>query len=72
VATELAERGISVEVFDPSSIYPFDWDMLHGSVARTRRLVVADDTNRTGGLAADIIATMAEEISSRSRPRPSS
>jgi len=69
VATELAERGISVEVFDPRSVYPFDWDMLHGSVARTRRLVVADDTNRTGGLAADIIATMAEEISFRSRPR---
>jgi acetoin:2,6-dichlorophenolindophenol oxidoreductase subunit beta len=69
VATELAERGISVEVFDPRSIYPFDWDMLHGSVAKTRRLVVADDTNRTGGLAADIIATMAEEIPFRSRPR---
>jgi acetoin:2,6-dichlorophenolindophenol oxidoreductase subunit beta len=69
VATELAERGISVELFDPRSIYPFDWDMLHGSVAKTRRLVVADDTNRTGGLAADIIATMAEEIPFRSRPR---
>ena len=49
VAGELAEQDISVEVFDPRSVYPFDWALLRSSVAKTGRLVVADDTNRTCG-----------------------
>jgi acetoin:2,6-dichlorophenolindophenol oxidoreductase subunit beta len=69
VAEVLAEAGISVEVFDPRSIYPFDWALLRSSVAKTGRLVVADDTNRTCGLAGEIIATIVEEMPLRSRPR---
>jgi acetoin:2,6-dichlorophenolindophenol oxidoreductase subunit beta len=68
-AGELAEQDISVEVFDPRSVYPFDWALLRSSVGKTGRLVVADDTNRTCGLAGEIIATIAEEIPLRSRPR---
>jgi acetoin:2,6-dichlorophenolindophenol oxidoreductase subunit beta len=69
VAGELAEQDISVEVFDPRIVYPFDWELLRSSVAKTGRLVIADDTNRTCGLAGEIIATIAEEMPLRSRPR---
>jgi acetoin:2,6-dichlorophenolindophenol oxidoreductase subunit beta len=62
VADELAEE-ISVEVFDPRTLYPFDWDGLFSSLARTGRLVVLDDTNRFCGLAAEIMATVIEERS---------
>jgi acetoin:2,6-dichlorophenolindophenol oxidoreductase subunit beta len=62
VAGELADE-ISVEVFDPRTLYPFDWDGLFSSLARTRRLVVLDDTNRFCGLAAEIMATVIEERS---------
>lgn len=64
VAESLAESdGISVEVFDPRTVYPFDWEGLAASVRKTGRLVVIDDTNRTCGLAAEIVATAAEELS---------
>ena len=61
VAEELAPE-VSVEVFDPRSVFPFDWEALAASVAKTGRLVVVDDANRTCGLAGEILATAAEEM----------
>ncbi|ADB52732.1 alpha-ketoacid dehydrogenase subunit beta [Conexibacter woesei] len=62
VAESLAEDGVSAEVFDPRTVYPFDWEGLRASVEKTGRLVVVDDTNRTCGLAAEVVATAAEEL----------
>jgi pyruvate dehydrogenase E1 component beta subunit len=59
VAEDLATE-VSIEVFDPRTVYPFDWDGLVTSVTKTRRLVVIDDSNRTSGMAGEIIATAAE------------
>ncbi|SEQ98026.1 alpha-ketoacid dehydrogenase subunit beta [Actinokineospora terrae] len=61
VAEELADEA-SVEVWDPRSVYPFDWTGLAESVARTGRLVVFDDSNRACGMGAEILATAAEEM----------
>jgi pyruvate/2-oxoglutarate/acetoin dehydrogenase E1 component len=61
VADELAD-SISVEVFDPRSLYPFDWSGLAASLERTGRLVVIDDSNRSCGIGAEIVATAAEEM----------
>ena len=69
VAEELALDGISVEVFDPRTLYPFDWALLEDSLSRTRRLVVFDDANRTAGFAAEVVATAAEEFPLDARPR---
>jgi pyruvate dehydrogenase E1 component beta subunit len=69
VAEELAGEGISAEVWDPRSILPFDWAGLRASVERTGRLVVFDDSNRTCGLAGEILATAAEEFALTTRPR---
>jgi pyruvate dehydrogenase E1 component beta subunit len=68
VAEEVAPE-ISVEVFDPRTLLPFDWDLLVESVGRTRRLVVYDDTNRSCGLAGEIVATVCEQVDLASRPR---
>jgi len=68
VAEELAAE-ISVEVFDPRTLYPFDWELLASSVGRTGRLVVFDDANRTCGFAAEVVATAAEELPLAARPR---
>jgi len=67
VADEL-DGEISVEVFDPRTLYPFDWALLAASLERTGRLVVFDDSNRTCGLAAEIVATAAEEMRLIARP----
>jgi pyruvate dehydrogenase E1 component beta subunit len=61
VADELAGT-ISVEVFDPRTLYPFDWPGLAASLERTGRLVVVDDSNRTCGIGGEILATAAEEM----------
>lgn len=68
VADDLADE-LAIEVLDPRTIYPFDWDLLRASVEKTGRLVVIDDTNRSCGLAAEIVATAAEEMPLRTPPR---
>ncbi|RAN96298.1 Pyruvate dehydrogenase (acetyl-transferring) [Micromonospora noduli] len=68
VAEELADQ-VSVEVFDPRTLYPFDIDGLTESVARTGRLVVLDDANRSCGMAAEIIASMVERVRLLAPPR---
>ncbi|HET9143151.1 alpha-ketoacid dehydrogenase subunit beta [Actinophytocola sp.] len=61
VAESLAGEA-SVEVLDPRTIHPFDWPALTASLRKTRRLVVVDDTNRTSGVAAEILATATETV----------
>jgi pyruvate/2-oxoglutarate/acetoin dehydrogenase E1 component len=67
VADELP--GISVEIFDPRTVYPLDVDGLLSSVRKTRRLVVVDDSNRTSGFAAEILAVAAERCPLAAPPR---
>lgn len=68
VASELADEA-SIEVFDPRSVYPFDWDGLAASLRKTGRLVVIDDSNRSCGLGGEILATAAEEMRLIAPPR---
>ncbi|MFG3684681.1 alpha-ketoacid dehydrogenase subunit beta [Micromonospora sp. NPDC047740] len=68
VAGDLAGQ-VSVEVFDPRTLYPFDWDGLVESVSRTGRLVVVDDSNRSCGIAGEIIAAVVERVRLLAPPR---
>lgn len=68
-AAEAVRERVSVEVFDPRTLYPFDWDGLLASVRRTRRLVVLDDSNRSNGMAAEIIASVTERLVLAAPPR---
>ncbi len=71
VADRLEAEGISVEVVDPRSLVPLDWDTIVTSVRKTGRLVVADPARRLCGLAAEIIAGVSERAwdSLRSQPQ---
>ncbi len=60
-AEALATDGISCEVLDLRSLRPLDESGLLASVARTHRLVVVDETWRSGGMSAEIVARVAEE-----------
>jgi acetoin:2,6-dichlorophenolindophenol oxidoreductase subunit beta len=62
VAEKLEEEGISVEVFDPRSLLPFDHALMKSSVRRTGRLIIFDDSNHTCGFAAEIAAYAAEYL----------
>ncbi len=56
----LAKEGIEVEVIDPRTIAPMDYNTIYNSVAKTHRLVVAEESNLTGGLGAEISARVME------------
>lgn len=59
-AEELALQGVEVEVIDPRTIKPLDYDLIHDSVLKTGRLVIADGGWKTCGVAAEISALAAE------------
>ena len=61
-ASEAAARtGISVELIDLRTIWPWDREAVLSSVAKTGRLIVAHEAVLAGGFGAEIAATVAEE-----------
>ncbi len=58
----LEARGVDAELLDLRSVKPWDREAVFESVARTGRLVVVDAAWRTGGLAAEVVATVATDI----------
>ena len=62
-AAALAEQvGVSLEVIDLRTIWPWDRETVLASAARTKRLVVAHEAVRAAGFGAEIAATAAEEL----------
>ncbi|MDH7484466.1 MAG: transketolase C-terminal domain-containing protein, partial [Spirochaetales bacterium] len=61
VAAELASEGIDVEIIDLLTLKPFDRTTIIESVRKTHRCVVAHEAVVTGGLGAEIAATIQEQ-----------
>jgi 2-oxoisovalerate dehydrogenase E1 component len=59
-ANTLAAMGISVEIVDPRTISPLDIDTILGSVAKTGRLLIVDETYGPLGVGAEIAAQIAD------------
>jgi 2-oxoisovalerate dehydrogenase E1 component len=57
-AEQFAQQGVSLEIIDPRTLVPFDWETVEGSLAKTGRLVVIHEDNRTCGFGQAIIAEM--------------
>jgi 2-oxoisovalerate dehydrogenase E1 component len=57
----LGKEGISVELIDPRTVAPLDSDTILRSVAKTGRLLIADETFGPYGIGAEIAAGMADE-----------
>jgi acetoin:2,6-dichlorophenolindophenol oxidoreductase subunit beta len=60
-AEALMKMEIDAEVIDLRSIKPWDKDCVFNSVQKTGCLVIADAAWKTGGIAAEIAASVAEE-----------
>jgi len=66
----LAGEGIEAEVIDPRWLRPFDLDLVRASVARTGRLVVAEEQVHAGGWGATLVSRLAQEgVAYASPPR---
>jgi pyruvate dehydrogenase E1 component beta subunit len=60
-AQELDNAGISAEVVDLRSLRPLDRDTIVDSVRRTHRAVIVDEAWKTGSLASEVSAILAEQ-----------
>ena len=61
-AEALAARGIEAEVVDLRVINPFDPRVVVESVRKTGRVVAVDGSWRTCGMAAEVIASVVEQL----------
>jgi 2-oxoisovalerate dehydrogenase E1 component len=59
-ADELAGEGVSVEVIDPRTVAPLDVETIGRSVARTGRLLVADEAFGPFGVGAEVAARVVD------------
>lgn len=60
-AEALAADGVDAEVLDLRVLRPLDRDAVAASVRRTHRVVVVDEGWKTGSLAGEVVAGLAEE-----------
>ena len=66
-ARALAERGIEAEVIDLRSLWPWDREAVFDSVARSRRLLVVQESVTVAGFGAEVAASVAERLWDRLR-----
>ncbi|WP_309073534.1 alpha-ketoacid dehydrogenase subunit beta [Paenarthrobacter sp.] len=59
-AMAAADEGISVEVIDLRSLAPVDYPVVETSVRKTGRLVITHEAGQSGGLGAEIAASITE------------
>lgn len=61
-AAELEKKGVSVEIIDLRTVMPYDKETLLNSVAKTGRLVIAQEGPKCGGWASEMSAMMSEDL----------
>jgi len=62
VAQQFEKENISIEVFDPRSLLPFDKEALAKSIIKTGRVAIIDDSPITCGFSNFVAAVIAEEF----------
>jgi pyruvate dehydrogenase E1 component beta subunit len=61
VAEEMAKEGVNIEVWDPQTLLPLDEDGMLASVAKTGRVVIADEGHLRGGASGDLAAIIVDK-----------
>ena len=64
-AEALAEEGVSAEVIDLRTLWPWDREAVLASVRKTGRLVVAHEAVSVGGFGAEVAAVVSETLFGR-------
>jgi 2-oxoisovalerate dehydrogenase E1 component len=58
----LAAEGISVELIDPRTVAPLDFDTIAQSVSKTGRLLIVDESFAPCGIGAEIAAQIGDRV----------
>src|SRR5690606_11442855 len=59
---QLEEKGVSVELIDPRTIRPFDYETLYESVRKTGRLLIVHEHTKIGGVGESIAANVQKDL----------
>jgi pyruvate/2-oxoglutarate/acetoin dehydrogenase E1 component len=59
-AEAVLPEGIDVEVIDLRTVYPWDFETVSESVAKTGRMLFVQEPQRSGGIGAEVVAEVAE------------
>jgi len=57
----LEKEGISVEIIDPRTLVPFDYETVINSIKKTSRLMIVEEDTRRNGWGAEVAAQIAED-----------
>ena len=57
----LASEGIDVEILDLRTLLPLDTEAIKSTVAKTSKVLILHEDNKTGGIGAEVAALIAEE-----------
>jgi 2-oxoisovalerate dehydrogenase E1 component beta subunit len=58
---QLAQDDIDIEILDLRTLLPLDVDAIKTTVARTSKVLILHEDNKTGGIGAEVAALIAEE-----------
>jgi len=61
-AEELAKQGISAHILDLRTLQPLDKEAILEAVAKTGKVLILHEDNKTGGVGAEVSAIIAEEL----------
>jgi len=71
VADQLKQEGISVEVIDLRSLWPYDWEMISQSIAKTKRVIFVNEDTEVTNFGEHLLRRTVEEhfYTLHARPR---
>jgi 2-oxoisovalerate dehydrogenase E1 component beta subunit len=71
VADKLREEGISVEVIDMRTLWPYDWNMISASIQKTKRVIFVNEDTEVTNFGEHLLRRTIEEhfYSLHARPR---
>lgn len=70
VADQLRAEGISVEVIDLRSIFPYDWNMIKNSVEKTKRVLFVNEDTEVTNFAEHLVYRCVQELFYHLHARP--
>jgi pyruvate dehydrogenase E1 component beta subunit len=66
----LAAQGISAEVIDLRTLWPWDRDTVFKSIQKTGRVVIAHESTKVGGFGGELLADISEALWDQLKARP--
>jgi 2-oxoisovalerate dehydrogenase E1 component beta subunit len=70
VADQLRAEGISVEVIDMRSLWPYDWNMIKGSIQKTKRVIFLNEDTEVTNFGEHLLRRTVDELCYELHARP--